>query len=273
MCSRTALRIVLPMGGLVTLAVLCALSGAPSRACERARYWFVWGGVDFPPAAEVARIQVPLPSGTGPIEVSGVLSYTNGTRGCRRGKDLPLRRVEVEAGGVSLRIEDASRSSIEGSRELAAERGKLLVASIRGIFDAGDMAPIDYRYYHFRPGEPVELELPFSIMVTPPASETGGGRFSVKLGDLEVADRRARNDLDRVWEPYFRGDRRVRVDVAMVHWRGDTRYASVSLNEVDANGCRDVEAVEKELWHLSLDGKQVLCEAVTTGAAADDRES
>ncbi len=250
------------------MVALCSLSGAPTRACEGFTHWFIWGGVDFPPAAEVAVMEVPLSSRDGPIAVSGVLRYENGHRGSERGKDLPLRRVEVEAGGIFVRIEDASRSSIAGSRELAAERGTLLVASISGLFGAGDLAPIQHRYYYFRPGDPVELELPFDIFVTP-VSDPGGGRFSVKLGDLEVVEPRIRHDPDEGWQPYFCGDRRVRVDVVMVHWRKDTRYASVSLNEIDAGGGPGVREINHDLWHLGLHGNQILCEAHGTGAAAE----
>ncbi|MGI5819327.1 MAG: hypothetical protein ACOX9R_14655 [Armatimonadota bacterium] len=267
MRSRTVLRIGLPIASLAVVGALCVVGGVPTRACQRVHRWLVWGGADLAPPADSARVLLPLRDAEA-ITVSGTIRYQSGHLGAKRHRDLPMRRIEVEAGGISVRIEDAARSSIAGSRELTAGRGKTLVASTWGWFAAGDQQPINFRYYHFRPGEPVELELPFSITVTP-VSDAGGGRFSVALGDMKTEGERRWSRIDEVWEPMPSPDRRARVSAVMVHWRERTRCAAVSLEGVDPTGAADVQNHGDGRWRLRSGDGAVVCEALATGVAAE----
>ena len=262
--ARRVLALGLPVAVLAIAGALC-LSGVPSRVCERLNHWFVWGTVALAPPSETGRAFVPVDASEA-VAVSGVIRYENGHLRTKRQSELPLRRVEVGAGGLSVRIEDAGCSPIGGSRSVAEVPGSVLVASIWGWFDAGHPRPIDYRYYHFRPGEPVELELDFCIIATP-VPDTGGGRFSLKLGTLEASGERRWNEIDGVWEPLVRMDHRIRVETVMVHWREGAQYASVSLDGIDVGGDFTVRGREQSRWSLQAAGNEVACVATVTGAA------
>lgn len=268
MRSRPVLAVALPVGALALAALLCAITDTPSRACARFNHWLVWGGRQPAPLADRASVEFPLEE-DGRILVSGTIRYENGRRGAKRQREFPMRLVDVEAGGISVRVEDARRSPIPRAREIARGSETVLVASISGYFDAGAPRAMDYRFYDFRPGEAVELELPFSIDVTPASDEADGGRFSVELGPLEAGGERQWNDYEQHWEPLYQPAPSVRVGVAMVHWREGTRYATVSLNGLDRETAPSLRVPDHDQWQLSLDGDRVICQASATGTAGE----
>jgi hypothetical protein len=250
---------------LAAVVAVFGLSDAPGEACERLHHWFVWGGVDRAPPTEVERLTVAPAGEENAVSVSGTVRYSGGERGASD-RELPLRRVEVQAGGISVRIEDASRSSVANAREVCAGDAVALLASIWGWFEAGDPRPIDYRFYHFAPDEPVELELPFSITVTP-VSDIGGGRFSVALGDLSAGAEHRWDELDEIWEPLSEDGRHLRIGAVMAHWRDGERYARVRLDAGCEDRVRHVQRCNSGQWRLRAYGDGVVCEALATGSA------
>ncbi|MBD3293057.1 MAG: hypothetical protein GF393_09045 [Armatimonadia bacterium] len=165
-----------------------------------------------------------------------------------------------------VRIEDAARSDVSGSRAMVRPGETTLVASIGGCFDAGAPRAIRHRYYRFEAREPIELELPFAIEIEPSADESEPGRFSIQLGDMSASGAQKWNDLDSLWEPLFGRIEEVRVGSVMVHGRQGTRYGQVSLDGLDAKRERSIDC---PTWRLCEHDGDVICEAVATGPISD----
>ena len=177
-----------------------------------------------------------------------------------------MRNLDVTFGGLALRLEDARYSSIPAARAAVSESHAALVASIRGYFDAGDERVLCFRCYRFERGEPVELELPFSIVARPGFGDDRSGSYEVTLGGLHAGGEQRWSETDALWEPMLDGEQRARVAVELAHWAGGTQYAAVVLDRaVNAS----TQLAPDGQWHLKAGGSEVICEALSTGSARD----
>jgi|LSQX01.3.fsa_nt_gb hypothetical protein len=255
--SLVLLTSVLISAGIGTCLVR---PSAPDDLCGRVGYWFIWG--NRAPAPATCRADLDLGALPPDNVLSGTICYDGGRS--RPGDSvLPLSCLELDCGGLVIGVEDARWSSLDLAREALSGRGDTLVASIRGWFDAGEVRTLDYRLYHFEPGEAIRLELPFSVAIERDDSEHAGS-YAVTLGSLEVSGEQRWNETDRLWEPIFTRDEQVRVKAGMTSWAAGARYGTVTLDS-------PLESAEQlggdGQWRLRASGSQVLCEALQTGTA------
>lgn len=239
-------------------------SDAPRRMCARMHHWFVWGsGRPAPPTCggEIYITRAPSSS----HHVSGTILYTRGHHRRTRGRDLPVRHIDITFGGLRLRVEDGRRSTIPAVRAAARGGESIIAASIRGCFDAGDERIIDYCCFRFDRGKTIELALPFSIAIEPGGSASDAGSYAITLGELAAAGEQRWNGIDELWQPTFSTDERVRVAVEMFEWEQRTRYATVVLDEPLAP---ETEICAEGQWHLRARGREIVCEALQSGSAA-----
>ena len=264
MRSRATPIIALSVGTVALAVALCAVPEAPRDICSRVHHWFLWGVHTPPPPSNAAYFSVPLDDDA-PTAVSGTIRYENGHRGTDACPELPLRRIEVELGALWVCIEDAGRSPVRGSHTMVRPGETTLVASIGGYFDAGEPQTIRHRYYRFKEGEPVELELPFAIEIEPSDEDSKPGRFRLEVGEMSAGGVQKWNDLDNLWEPMFGNLEEVRVGGEMVHGREGTRYGRISLGGLRAGA---VQGGDRPIWRLRVSDGNVICEAVATGMMA-----
>ncbi len=260
MCTKS---LVLLTSLLISAAIGTCLvrPSAPDDLCGRVGYWFIWG--NRAPAPATCRANLDLGALPSNRALSGAISYDGG-RSRSDDSVLPLSGLDLDCGGLVIRVEDARWSSLDLAREALSGRGDTLVASIRGWFEAGEERPLDYRIYRFEPGEAIRLELPFSLAIVRGSDSERGGSYAVTLGSLSVSGEQRWNDLDRVWEPIFADEACVRVKAAMTSWIEGARYATITLD-------RPLEPAEQlggeGQWRLRASGSEVLCEALQTGTA------
>lgn len=267
---RTKALATVALGIAAAGVLLCESPDLPSRACTRVHHLLVWGWNRPAPLPECAAASVPL-GGSGPIVARGSITWENGHSGSRAADGLPLRRLDLAVGGLLICIEDARHCSIPACRAAARGGGAALVASIWGCFDAGDPEVLDRRLYRFEPGGAIELELPFSVTVTPPPCREEAGGFSVTVGELSAQGRQQWDETDCLWEPILSADRRALVRVEMVHWREATRYAVVSLEGPAGPPEILPRCSDRGQWRLACPEGAIVCEGLVTGHIARDR--
>jgi len=242
-----------------------AISGGSKPVCHRIHSWFVWGNKHPAHPTEIIWASIPTTQGS-TLELSGTVTYRAAPLG-RRGRDLPMRFIDIGIGGLYVRIEDARHAQSPSIRAAADDQNTTLAIGIWGHFDAGDARVMDYLCLHFRPDEHIDIAVPFAMRITPDATELHGGSYSVTLADLHAEGEQRWNSVDRLWEPMFRADRLVRMRTAMVYWREGTEYATVSLSDADGPLSIEPRAWGEGTWTVRARGSELVCQALETGSA------
>ena len=181
------------MTGIALLSATVAVLGGvylyrQFEVSKRVHHWIVWSGTRTSPICEDDRISMVLPDGAS--KLSGVIHYDHGTMRARGATDLPLQSVMLTASGLSLVVEDAYHSEADDTHLAALPpqtRSRVLLARIvAGNGDDGE-STLAYRYFHFRPGEPIAMTLPYEIdLAKLPEVIERGARYSYRasLGPL-----------------------------------------------------------------------------------------
>ncbi len=245
---------------------------------QRVEHWWVWGSVGRMPIPEFGQISLPLSEASS--TVSGVIHYTNGHLRARGASSLPLQHMSLCVSGVTLCVEDPYWSDAYDVHLEALPphtRSRVLLARIILCCEGGDDETAAYRYYHFEPGEPVDLTLPYHIEV----ASVGEGStphqrlaFKASLGPLTAGREQTAipetHPDDEYWEDdewrlYLEPPTEVAVAVGMDNAVAGVRYADVSVT-CDGRQVADTTVSDHHgMWRLSTDAGHVLCDALITG--------
>lgn len=243
---------------------------------KHATEWLAWTGIEHDPISDQERVWYTLPEGT--RQLSGVISYQNGQLRAAGARDLPMQSASVNTSGIMVMIEDPYRSEADDACTAylpPQTRSKVLLARIVEIND--EDVTLAYRYYHFKPGEPIALTLPYTIDIAEipdPVRSDSLVNYNVSLGPLSASGRRLLISEDE-WEEVLedpsyleaciRNQFAVSVEMAMDNGVQGVRYAEVSVR-ADGEPLIPVRIPEDHpMWRISLGTETVICEALATG--------
>lgn len=244
---------------------------------ERVHLWLVWGGIDREAITDPDYVTTPLPEGA--TTLTGVVHYRNGQLRARDARDMPLESVRISASGLVLTVEDAYRSEADDTHRKALPpqtRGRVLLVRIVACNEDDDDRTLAYRYYHFKPGEPIELTLPYEIdIVQSPADAFLTNRIAhrASFGPLYVEgeyDLLCEEEWEEVleeegWESYLTYLTKVHVEMSMDNGIAGVRYAYVSTI-CDGEPLELGELSQRHpMWRMSADEGGLVCEAIATG--------
>lgn len=270
--------------GLVLLVTTVAALGTIQicqrlQVRERVHLWLVWSGTDREPISDASRVVMSLPDGAATL--TGVVHYSNGQLRARDARDMPLESVGISVAGLSLVVEDAYRSVAGDTHRKALPpqtRGRVLLVRIVACTDDDDDYTLAYRYYHFQPGEPIELTLPYEIHLVDSPEEvflTNRIAHRASFGPLQTdveRDLLCEDDWEDVvddkrgWQSYVMYLSRVQVEMAMDNGVTGVRYADVSIIcDGEPLEVAEMPRQPHPMWRMSVDDGKVVCEALATG--------